>query len=1092
MSSSEAVLEVASRTHLTSDVNKTLDSAHSSLTYNPCPVSDVKEHLPRDPLVFASCQALSLSQQAFQFSKEQLQCPVVIEVFSGTARVTSAARALGLSSSFGADHDIRKAEASSVKLDLSTSEGLRLLKFWVSSPLVIGIFLAPPCGTCSLARNIKLRDSLGKVIPGPVPLRSPEFPEGLPFLADNDRQRVSQANKIYEAVASIMQHAQSLGRIIVVENPRSSLFWMTRFWRNRKVAMLYTAHQACGFSGSRPKWTVLAHNHPDFSCINKTCPGESVFHIHKPWGLVRTSEGRHFATSEETAYPRPLAHEIALTFARILVKHGWIPPNESLVTQPQWDDVVNLKRLRAGAGLQPKANKFPPLVREHKQILIIRGPQEMLSRAPVLSMQRIKEPWPVPSQCESILQVIPSDAQLLRSVPLRSNGEILQVKEQNSIQYEQAWGIPFSPDEFIEQAVKRGHPKSLEQMIPKILKESIERNYSKQSVFESRIEWFKKWTQRANELRSAELELKNTFAEHQAHLLRPKRILLWQEMLKAAAYPDMDVVEELVRGVPLTGEVKPTGLFEKVFKPAEMSEKFLRSSGEKNRHANFYSCRSSGDAEVDETVFQKTLEEVQLGWARGPISLRDLPKGSVISRRFGLKQPNKIRLIDDMSCSSINQTVQTTESLRPHTVDFISSLILEIFNHHDSENAVGRTYDMKSAYKQLAIASESLWSSYIAVFDPGARAPKIFQLLAAPFGATRSVFSFLRAVHSLWFLGTKELSLMWSCYFDDFVVLDRPHQVDKTHECIDMFFRLLGWQYATEGNKAESFSDKFAALGVQVNLSESHLGRCLLENTDKRKAELSASLQSVLDKGTVSVLEAQKLRGRMQFSDGQIFGRLCRLCMKELTIHAFQKGAGKMGLDCVEALERFKDFLEYGPPRVLTLKSNGVWYIFTDASYEPANAKWKCGLGGVLVDSHGRKIEFFSTCLDDSQLVQLGADAKHTIIFEAELFALILALRVWYQYIDGCQVVCFVDNNSARDVAISGAARNVMGRKLLDYMLRLENSLFLHPWFSRVPSPSNIADDPSRNETKSLVENSVRRADHNFALGDILKSLRDH
>ena len=72
--------------------------------------------------------------------------------------------------------------------------------------------------------------------------------------------------------------------------------------------------------------------------------------------------------------------------------------------------------------------------------------------------------------------------------------------------------------------------------------------------------------------------------------------------------------------------------------------------------------RSSGDLEVDTTVYEKTLEERDSGWLRGPVCFNELGPGCVLSRRFGLRQPNKIRLIDDLSKSGINSTVQTPDA----------------------------------------------------------------------------------------------------------------------------------------------------------------------------------------------------------------------------------------------------------------------------------------------------------------------------------------------------------------------------------------------------------------------------------------------
>ena len=101
------------------------------------------------------------------------------------------------------------------------------------------------------ARSIQLRDQLGRPIPGPVPLRSSAFP-------GRNQARVSSANRLYELVGRVIRFAFARNLIIVVENPRSSLFWVTRWWRLKGVDMMYTAHQACAYGSDRPKWTVLA------------------------------------------------------------------------------------------------------------------------------------------------------------------------------------------------------------------------------------------------------------------------------------------------------------------------------------------------------------------------------------------------------------------------------------------------------------------------------------------------------------------------------------------------------------------------------------------------------------------------------------------------------------------------------------------------------------------------------------------------------------------------------------------------------------------------------------------------------------------
>ena len=310
------------------------------------------------------CSTVSSMQSSvadgFAFSIEQLTCPVVIEIFSGSARLTASLKEVGIRDAFGVDHKLDKAVATAKRLGLTAEKDQSILLQWLESPLVVGVFLAPPCGTCSLARNIKLRDSTGKIMHGPKPLRSAEWPEGLPRLGPQDRARVSAANKLYDFLARLVDLAHDKGLLVVEtqDHPFSGLQDLGRKSRRpcniRRIKLALTVER--DLNG------LLAWNHPAFSSIS-LCPGESDVHKHKPWGLVHSESGIHFSTSEETAYPKGLANTIARVFASILSAHGWKPPLEQM--QEQQD--VSLRSMRAVATAQPKASKMPPIVREHKK-----------------------------------------------------------------------------------------------------------------------------------------------------------------------------------------------------------------------------------------------------------------------------------------------------------------------------------------------------------------------------------------------------------------------------------------------------------------------------------------------------------------------------------------------------------------------------------------------------------------------------------------------------------------------------------------------------------------------------------------------------
>ena len=101
------------------------------------------------------------------------------------------------------------------KLDLTQACNQQLVFDWISLPQVHGVFLAPPCGTASLARNIQ--DPAEPDLP--QPLRSWEEPDVLPDLTELDFLRVSQANILYDFTAACQDLCTKLGKNLCVREP---------------------------------------------------------------------------------------------------------------------------------------------------------------------------------------------------------------------------------------------------------------------------------------------------------------------------------------------------------------------------------------------------------------------------------------------------------------------------------------------------------------------------------------------------------------------------------------------------------------------------------------------------------------------------------------------------------------------------------------------------------------------------------------------------------------------------------------------------------------------------------------------------------
>ena len=343
-----------------------------------------------------------------------------MEIFAGSARVTASLKQLGLTSSFGVDKFRSKNAMSAITIaDLTTPEGEALLMNWLQMANVVGIFLAPPCGSASRARQIPLKKRFGqqRIGHGPRPLRSDRFPNGLPNLTTSELSRVSlaNANKLYHLTGKLVRWACEVGCIFVVENPQFSWFWATTFWTEVAHLALYSIFHSCQYGGSRKKKTMLAFNAAEFLAVSALCPGQSRTHRHAQWGLNATNG---FATADETAYPMGLARFLAIIFTKVLLNLN-IKPLPDTLEQIQSCSLQALQKMRATVGQQGRASKMPPLVRTYKQQLKIQGPRAILPQFSVL--QRTKEPVRLVDQP---LQILPKGSRLLsvEHVSSLSNG----------------------------------------------------------------------------------------------------------------------------------------------------------------------------------------------------------------------------------------------------------------------------------------------------------------------------------------------------------------------------------------------------------------------------------------------------------------------------------------------------------------------------------------------------------------------------------------------------------------------------------------------------------------------------------------------
>ena len=185
------------------------------------------------------------------------------------------------------------------------------------------------------------------------------------------------------------------------------------------------------------------------------------------------------------------------------------------------------------------------------------------------------------------------------------------------------------------------------------------------------------------------------------------------------------------------------------------------------------------------------------------------------SRRFGIRQGTKLRVIDDFSASGINDALAASETIDPAAADHIianirthaqafaqtdemidaDSVLAGLERHEDvkGDQLVGRMFDLSNAYKNLAVQPSHYCFSVVVVWDPDGRAPAYFVQRSLPFGASAAVLAFnwvATAFHAV--LATLFL-LGLTNFYDDYVVIERLALADSAQEVFEGVFKILGW-----------------------------------------------------------------------------------------------------------------------------------------------------------------------------------------------------------------------------------------------------------------------------------------------------------
>ena len=1052
--------EDSSRAHQTqtevSSIQKDRASSSQSPVLVEMPESHTVEELPKG-------KTQSFIPAAKKFAGLSLEDLYVIELCAGSARLSKVARDNGFRT-MAVDHsNARTCGFPICNFDLSNDNDLEELSQFIEAAAdsILMIWIAPSCGTCSRAREKRLPQAERLGLKVPVPLRSNSQPDQLDGLSGLDKLKVEKANLLYAGVYKLAALACRSNIFLVIENPTNSHYWNTADIKqlSSEFKHHYVTFHNCAHGGDRDKLTSLWVTENWLDELAILCDKS---HDHKPWSASIQADSLRFATSEEAAYPWLLCERVIHCIQAQAISLGAQAPTtlDEQALGPQSD---RLNRLVLGA--LPRGQKVKPLVAEFGHfVTVYSDPQR-------------------PQLLDNYVKQLPKGAKLT-SRRLLKRGDIQATEDQiflelgNAENIEKSCiGVPTEPDEFIQRAIKAGHPRSLDQFLDPIIANMLKANFidDPSVLAKKRCDFFKKYLKRAVALNAGEEDLRKNMPPYVRELVGNKRLLLWEEMLNDIGYPDTTLIKEIASGFRLSGWMAKSFVFKPRTKRPSMSMETLKKLAKGMNLSTLRSMDTRQEEAVEESTWNETLEEEQKRWIWFDNDLES-DVFVLIGRRFGLVQSDKTRVIDDCSCCGLNWTVGLYEKFHLQSIDILAAMLSSSFKecpNPDFPKIFGRCYDLKSAYKQFAIHPEDRAILRMAVNRPQSDTPQLIGFNALPFGAVGSVSGFLRVSMATWYIGIFALQTCWTAFYDDFSVISREELLDNTAWCVESLFQLLGLKYATEGKKFKPFNTRFKMLGLEVNLESCEKKQFLIGHTPERQSELLEKIDNVLSSGKIDSKEAERLRGRMLFFESYAYGRIANAAIKNLgKVCTGPGGSRKIDTSLEYSLLSLRNRVLTAPPLTIGVPLCQTWIVFTDGACNPELRQGS--IGGMIIDPFGECKSFFSSQVPDDVMLSFLRVSGNPI-HELEVLPVYVACLLWGSRFRHSLIVYYIDNESARMAYVRGSGDTVFASKIIHDFVTLESEMQHKTWFGRCPSRSNPSDGASRLELSWFEERCIER-----------------
>ncbi len=937
--------------------------------------------------------------------------PWFVEVFSGSARLTQLLREAGVPCL--PPIDVTLSDMVPAAFDVVD---VRQWEFFMQLVMLGAIFFAhfgTPCNTFSSAR---------KEDGGPPPLRSSEFPLGLPQLSFENGCLTFLGNLFLFRTCEACSAIYLLGGDFSIENPLLSLLWVTPPLLDliKNCRAFPVDFDQCEFGAPSKKPTRLVVTHCSFLAVQRLCQGG---HNH-----VRLKGKVWSDQFNKWVYRTKLAQE-----------YPW-----------------QLCQAMASAVLQMRESPLGHL----QPSFALQG--DVHHRKRPVGMVKL---WQPHRQARSAGLAQSAGYQLKR-------GAVKPLLE-----------IECTPGQAIEWILQVQHPFSRDlDLDPVLTKNILQVAQNASAVVEGRQKLLEKWQQIAqNSLLTSDAQLRALSDSALCRLLRGVpdsappllgttcNIELYRLFLQEVNSPDYDLPELLLHGFPIVGPIARSHRwpdFEKPQPRVPLSE--LSAKAWAIRKKIVHRVQGVKLTENIKKVWEATLEDVKECSCLGPIGSQEEVSSFlgcddwIPTQRFEVVQKNKVRGCDSATTNLTNPATVITEKLQLPSTDSNVTALRKLRSVAPWASLAGWVLDERKAYRQVGILPSHRRFSVICLKNPESDRPCFFIMVGHSFGLVSAVYNYNRRSAAINEVLVSLFGLVAFSFYDDKYGFEPLETIESAHRVSQAVHFWLGAQF---GQKKLQLSRCPVILGVTYDLLD-----MVLQIKEDRRKDLLEEIDQILSTRTLDPGSAGKLKGKLMFGASQLWGKIGRAFLRSISERQYARSPGEDSFGLNDALElslrQWRKLIQSGPPRLIELKKNGLAdvVVFTDGfTPDPRDSeKLPDRVGGVLFDRRlSHPVQFTAVVSKDVQKKWL---TRKTQIVPVEMIATLLALTTFGDRVRNSDLIMLIDSEAVEAALVKGYSSKEDLCLLISHFWDLVFHFRSRVFIDRVSTDSNPADWPSRND----------------------------